>query len=595
MKTDPQNFYSTQINKYNAVIASLQTKSNSLVIARLVSFLLMPFSIYFFWGNSSIWLPTAIGALAILLFLVRISTDVKTKLSFNKHLVGINENELKAMNGDFSMFENGEEFKNQRHAFTFDFDVFGEKSIFQFLNRASSQNAKIRLAEILEDGTENIIANNESITELENHLDWSQSYRAQGLTHRKNNDGRLDLSNWSDEEVVIPKWVKAISYIFPALMISTLAAYILGAPITDAQLVIAILVSLMPALTLMKSTNFEAQKVGKYNERLRAMNEQIILLNQVNFDSPKLKQIQNDLLHADINAAVALKDLQKYLNRFDTRMNVLVAMMLNSFFCYDLHLMLGIQKWKNKYSQYVNTWENHLVEVEVLICGSNFKFNRNDSVFASINSKNSKEIDIVGLGHPLIPSDVLVRNDYKLDSNIHFTILTGPNMAGKSTFLRSLGVNLMLAKAGFPVIAKEFTFPDRKLYSSMRTADNLSEESSYFHAELVRLRFIVDAIERGESVFIVLDEILKGTNSVDKEKGSAQFLDKLEALGAMGIIATHDLSLTELANKNTHLENQYFDSIIAGDEISFDYTLRRGVVKNMNASFLLKKMGLTTN
>ena len=184
-------------------------------------------------------------------------------------------------------------------------------------------------------------------------------------------------------------------------------------------------------------------------------------------------------------------------------------------------------------------------------------------------------------------------NDFELEEVEQFAIITGPNMAGKSTFLRSVGINLMLAKAGFPVMAEKFVFPNMNLYSSMRTSDNLSDETSYFHAELLRLRFIMDAIERGESVFIILDEILKGTNSKDKEEGSAKFLQKLSDLGARGIIATHDLSLTELADKNSSIINLYFDTKIEGEDISFDYKMREGVAKNMNASFLLKKMRLT--
>ena len=126
----------------------------------------------------------------------------------------------------------------------------------------------------------------------------------------------------------------------------------------------------------------------------------------------------------------------------------------------------------------------------------------------------------------------------------------------------------------------------------MRTTDDLSDESSYFHAELIRLRFIMDAIERGENIFIILDEILKGTNSKDKEKGSTQFLEKLVGINAKGIIATHDLKLTELAEQKEAIFNLYFDTTIEGDEIDFDYKLRAGVAKNMNASFLLEKMKL---
>jgi DNA mismatch repair ATPase MutS len=165
-------------------------------------------------------------------------------------------------------------------------------------------------------------------------------------------------------------------------------------------------------------------------------------------------------------------------------------------------------------------------------------------------------------------------------------------MAGKSTFLRSVGLSIIFANAGFPVYAKSCTIPRIKLYTSMRTSDDLNSESSYFHAELTRLRFIMDAIEQGEPIFVILDEILKGTNSTDKEIGSKKFLAKLNDLGTKGIIATHDLALCELANESSQFNNQYFDSTILLDEISFDYKIRQGICQNMNASFLLKKMAL---
>jgi DNA mismatch repair ATPase MutS len=196
---------------------------------------------------------------------------------------------------------------------------------------------------------------------------------------------------------------------------------------------------------------------------------------------------------------------------------------------------------------------------------SQFYVNRSDLSWAELGGE---EISLTGLGHPLLHEDA-VKNDFTMDSACAFTIVTGPNMAGKSTFLRAVGVNLMLAHAGFPVVAGQFVFPNRKLYSSMRTADDLSEQSSYFFAELSRLRFIVDAIERGEQVFVLLDEILKGTNSLDKERGSADFLHRLNKIGARGIIATHDLSLCRLADESKAFQNKYFDSQIEHNELAF--------------------------
>ena len=176
--------------------------------------------------------------------------------------------------------------------------------------------------------------------------------------------------------------------------------------------------------------------------------------------------------------------------------------------------------------------------------------------------------------------------------NEQFIVLTGPNMAGKSTYLRSLGLAIICANAGLPILATSCKLPKVKLFTSMRTSDDLTVESSYFHAELMRLRFIVDEIEKGEKVFIILDEILKGTNSKDKEIGSALFLQKLKRLKTKGIIATHDLSLCVLEDSDKAFKNMYFDSIIDGDKLSFDYKINKGICQNMNASFLLKQMKL---
>ncbi len=191
----------------------------------------------------------------------------------------------------------------------------------------------------------------------------------------------------------------------------------------------------------------------------------------------------------------------------------------------------------------------------------------------------------------MIKPNKSVKNDFILKENESFIILTGPNMAGKSTYLRSVGINLIMANAGFPVFAKTFKLPEVQVYSSMRTSDDLASESSYFYAELSRLKYIQEQVENKPS-FVILDEILKGTNSKDKEEGSKKFLSKMNRIGAKGIIATHDLSLCSLKSLDSSFLNYYFDSTISGEELTFDYKIKEGICKNMNASFLLQKMKL---
>lgn len=274
----------------------------------------------------------------------------------------------------------------------------------------------------------------------------------------------------------------------------------------------------------------------------------------------------------------------------DVRMNLIVGTVLNFFLAWDYQVLNQWEKWRLENENHLGSWENQLAQLEVWISGAIYKVNYPETIFTEFNE--SQEMKIVGLGHPFVVKEKRVVNDVSLLNNENFMIITGPNMAGKSTYLRSLGLANICANVGFPVLAKSCEMVKLKLYSSMRTSDDLTVESSYFHAELTRLRFIMDAIENGEKVFIILDEILKGTNSKDKEIGSAKFLQKLQRLNAKGVIATHDLSLCNLSNDNLAFKNMYFDSAITGDVLSFDYLIRPGICQNMNASFLLKQMKL---
>ncbi|WP_338039252.1 MutS-related protein [Maribacter litopenaei] len=179
-------------------------------------------------------------------------------------------------------------------------------------------------------------------------------------------------------------------------------------------------------------------------------------------------------------------------------------------------------------------------------------------------------------------------NDYEIKKE-DFFIITGANMAGKSTFLRTVSLQIVMANIGLPVCAKVMEYSPIKLITSMRTSDSLTDDESYFFSELKRLKFIVDEIQK-DNYFIVLDEILKGTNSTDKARGSRKFVERLVASSSTGIIATHDLSLCEVANELPQVKNYYFDAEIVDDELHFDYTFKEGICQNMNASFLLRKM-----
>jgi DNA mismatch repair ATPase MutS len=360
----------------------------------------------------------------------------------------------------------------------------------------------------------------------------------------------------------------------------------------DATILSLIIIIILAVIARsLKRTNSVANILSKQSERVKMILRQLELYSKLKVENELLKLERDQLLNEGNGVLHEVKLLDKIMGRFDVRINFLVGMLLNFLFAWDFQITNQFKKWLDHNSNQLEKWEEKLAEIEVWISGAIYKFNHPNSTFASINSDNNS-IEIIGLSHPFVDQSKSVLNDVFLTEKENFIIITGPNMAGKSTYLRSLGLTFTFANAGFPILAKSCKLPLFKLFSSMRTSDDLTVESSYFHAELIRLRFIMDAIESGQKVFIILDEILKGTNSKDKEIGSAKFLQKLKRLQAKGIIATHDLSLCELSNNDESFRNMYFDSTINGENLSFDYKINQGVCKNMNASFLLKQMKL---
>lgn len=588
-------FYTEQVNQEKSIISQLRKKSKLWVWTRLISFAIIPLTIYFFYKLGLILFIAVLLELLLFIFFIRKSVENKEQLNYHKNLLKINENELKALGYNYSNFESGSEFIDPKHRFSYDLDLFGEQSFFQFINRTITQKGKNLLAKNLLNGVNEVDTNKEAVEDLSKQIKWTQSFRASGKEERSQlNTQVLSLFEWTKKEISAPKWTLVYSWLSPFIAIALTLIFSLDI-INGVQFVIFSALLLAPIGKMIKHTNETHKELNQIKSTLKSMERQLAVFQELKCTSEKLSLYQKRLFKGKKNGYEALKKLNKTIENFENRNNILVALLLNYYLAWDFKVMLSLSNWKKEFGKELPAWESVIYDLEFLISGATFRYNHSDyTVYAELfDSKDTiSKIEVTEMGHPLIVPEKRVNNDYKTNGEQQFSIITGPNMAGKSTFLRSLGINLMLAQAGFPVIAEKFKFPDLKLYSSMRTTDDLSDESSYFHAELIRLRFIMDAIEEGENVFIILDEILKGTNSKDKEKGSTQFLQKLVNIKARGIIATHDLKLTELAENNSAIFNLYFDTIIHEEEIDFDYKLREGVAKNMNASFLLKKMEL---
>ena len=582
-------FYQNQVELAKETIQKGRKEVRLLGLTRLFVFLFFSTLLFLFWGNS--WLIGAIliAGLTIFLLLVSKSVDARTHLEKAKKMKELNEFEILAIHGNWSAFDAGAEFANSSHSFSNDLDLFTPKGVFSFLNRTVSLAGKNALAKLILNGTQNQEQNNQLIEALATDIGWTQDFRVSGSLSSREKGFNQSFQQWFELEIVNPSWMKWMIFGIPLLTIPSLFLYNFDL-ISSSLFGLIITFSMIITGSLVKTTNQIAAKISEFSSKATIMQEQIQAINSLKIEQEEIVKFQQELSQIELNAAIALKEFLVIHKRFELRMNLLVGIPLNIFVAWDLIQRNALAKWNKKYQNAFISWEEMLTNMEVLISGATMKFNHPETVFVQFS--DTKSIEIKELKHPLLSNNKVVSNDLSMSEMNQIMILTGPNMAGKSTFLRALGLIFVFGNAGLPVFAKQVSIPKVTLYSSMRTSDDLSNESSYFHAELTRLKLIMDALNQQQDVFILLDEILKGTNSKDKEEGSKKFLQKLQANGAKGIIATHDLTLCELAIGNPIFTNACFDSTITEENLFFDYKLKSGICQNMNASFLLKKMNL---
>jgi DNA mismatch repair ATPase MutS len=477
--------------------------------------------------------------------------------------------------------------------------LFGEKSLFQYLNRTTSFHSEEQLADLLLNfETDKIeIKNRQKATqELATKIDWRQNFRANGL-HFKSNESEIEeLLNWKAKEIPVFEnkaiW-RALLILIPIISIMSiiLASYSI---IPSSLLVFILFIPLGITGKHLKIINTQHKNIGNY---LSVLSQHQVLshcIENKEFVSEKLNLIKSKLKTNNKSASIEIGKLTKITEQIDNRSNPVFAILMNVLMLWDLNYLFKLKEWLSSNSEEIKNWFEAVYEMETVSSLGNFHFNNPTNTFPEMDK------DIVlsaeNLAHPLLNNKTRVVNNFELDNLQKFTIITGANMAGKSTFLRAIGVNLILAMSGASVSATKFSFTPLPLFSSMRTADSLSENESYFYSELKRLQLIVNKLKSGEKLFIILDEILKGTNSKDKAEGSKKFVQQLINYKTAGIIATHDLSLCSLKNDfPSQIENSYFDVEIENDNLIFDYKLKPGICSNMNAQFLMKKMGITNS
>jgi hypothetical protein len=586
---EPTLFYNQQLTEHRAEAKRLRKQIGWLSTLRLAVFLLTGFGIYQTFNQWQIAAGIAIVGAAVFLILLSRYTDCKATRALHKRLIALNETELKIAAGDFHHQPDGSEFQNPSHAYSLDIDLFGRGSFFQYANRTAIKEGTQNFVKyLLSNDITAIAERQEAIKELAELSKWRQQYTARSQGIHTEHSANSIISWINSYKPFLKPWHFWGTIVFGLLSIGVIALGIIE--------VIPIGISVYWLLLGLALTGFYLKRINglaQHTEMAKdTFRQYALLLEQIEeqtFTSALLKHQQLKIEADGTKASQIFKRFSKALDALDNRNNLISAIFGNGYLLSDIRQAYHVEQWIKAYGHKVEDWFEVVTFFDTFNTLGTFAFNHQDFRYPEL-TENGQTIVAKGLGHPLLPRDERITSDIEL-SESQFFIVTGANMAGKSTFLRTIALHIVMANVGLPVCAISSSYKPTKLITSMRTTDSLTDHSSYFFSELTRLKFIVDTItEKTAPYFVILDEILKGTNSTDKAIGSRKFVEKLVKLNATGIIATHDLSLTEIEGELEAVKNYYFDAQIINDELYFDYKLKQGVCQNMNASFLLKKM-----
>jgi len=585
------NFFQQRFNNFNTEYLRLKKQSNSFSTLRLVCFLLL-IAVFYLLVSTGFYV-FIIGAVILFigfLFLITKHAKVDEQSKFHLYLSTINKNEVDALNFDLDNFESGEAFINPNNNYTFDLDFFGPYSIFQYLNRTTTKSGKKKLAHLLSNPLTNensIVERQAALQELSEKIDFRQNFNAYGMFFEEADNEEKLLSQWLQTKPYFlgVTWINIVRFLLPLLFFAT-SFYSFVDGRFGGLAVLLFFVNLgVVSLKVVNSNEVQTILGSKFN-LLKKYIKLIQVIDGEAFNNPYLNSIKNVCKAGDEE----IKSLSKIVSRIDQRLNLIVAIFFNAFFLYDFHVLIAAEKWKEKNKNEINKWFSALHDIDALNSLANYNFCHPHFTLPIINTTDNS-IEIEALKHPLIKNKVCIANNVQFGKKEKLIILTGANMSGKSTLLRSVGLNIVMALVGAKVSAKKFTLPILEVITSMRVTDDIKTQTSYFYAELKRLKKIVTQLESQKPTFVILDEILKGTNSDDKLSGSINLIEKFVQYNCLGLIATHDLELGKLEIELPNLvTNKCFESDISNNQLTFDYQLKEGIAKNKNATFLMKQM-----
>lgn len=579
----------------------LKKQSETVSFISLLRFLIfasgLGFSIFFYLRTNYYLCISVLVATSIIFTFFAIKHN---KIKHNKIrcsiLSEINENCIKRLNNNWKDFaDNGEDFTDENHNYTKDLDIFGESSLFQWINACTTYLGRKKLKDTLSApiySIQQIYKRQDAIKELANNLGWTQRFQAEAILSENKNHDPEELFRWAADknDFFLKSWVIAVIRILPIITLSIFASSLIFSGVYYKIGLIAILLHIILLALGYKLASSELDTVHKYKNTILIYNKLLLHIEKKAFSSEHLINLKEKLVNSQgVGASFQIKKLVNLVNLISDRKNM-YYIPINILTLWDYQCLINLQRFKKASGASLKSWLEVIGEMEALNSLSTIAYEHRDWVMPKFQ-EDPPVFKAKSLGHPLLGAS-RVYNDVHIEKSQNILLITGSNMSGKSTLLRTTGINLVLAYAGAPVCADGFYCSIMDIYTCMRTSDNLEKNISSFYAELLRIKKLVTATENKAPIFFLLDEIFKGTNSIDRHTGAKVLVSKLSNENALGFVSTHDLELGEIENTNVKVKNYHLKEYYKDDKLYFDYKLRPGVSTTRNALYLMKMAGL---
>ncbi|GAB6181833.1 MutS family DNA mismatch repair protein [Desulfotomaculum defluvii] len=595
MKSDIEEIYQRGKERYNHELARIRKKDNSFVLYRSLTVLtIVGLGTYGYLKDLLYFYYYVIPFIFMFVVLVQKHKKIRKKILNLEHLIQINSWALARLSGQWTSFSSqGQSFMVPEHPYSEDLNIFGQASLFQYINAANLVTGEQALAKLLLEKTsyEEINSRQRAIQELAPLLSWRQQLQALGMITQYQKSDLAKFWDWVQQKPLLAN--KKYIYLLWLLPLTTLIFLILmsnrivSTSVPLAFLILQVLLAIVGQVFIAKSL----QDTEKASEELERLSLLLRHIEEENFQAPLLVKLQKNLIQIDQRASQQVKALAKIAAIINLRNSVVYHFINALIFC-DLYTIRAMDQWKSEYGESLIQWFQVIGQFEALSSLATLAHDNPHWVFPNV-FEGEPSFSATELGHPLINEASRVANNVSLPHPGTIHIITGSNMSGKSTLLRTVGINLVLAYSGAPVCASGMSCCLMEIYTSMRIHDNLEQNISSFYAELKRIKMVIEAAQQGKPIIFLLDEIFRGTNSRDRIAGARTIIKNLAEQSVIGFVTTHDLELSTLESESLqHIRNYHFTDNIVDNEMIFDYHLKKGVSQTTNAIALMKMVGI---